>query len=92
MKLPAARCARLMLAGMTRPSKSNGVEMWMGVPPSIMAFYLQKWLPQRIFAKLERRIGRLRMTLWKHKLDVYDRANWKQGRAILRKQNTAIEQ
>lgn len=76
LKMPIERCVDLMMTAMDRPSRT-GREVWIAQQPTLMALYLQQFMPGLLSWSLRRVVGPKRVQLWQEGLDLYDPESWK---------------
>jgi short-subunit dehydrogenase len=78
LKMSVERCAELTVAAVSRSHHSNhGSTVWLCPQPTLTALYLEKILPDFVFASLMKRIAAKRIDLYRRGVDLYDPKSWK---------------
>jgi dehydrogenase/reductase SDR family protein 7 len=78
-KMTPARCARLIIAAMLKPS---GGETWIAQQPTLIFFYLQQYFPTFTLWLLQNVLAPTRVALFKNNLSLFDPASLGKLRAL----------
>lgn len=76
MKMPADRCAQLMVSSLL---VKGGGEHWIAEQPSLAGLYIKQLFPG-LFQKMLGKVASLRIQAWKEGLNLYDPQTWKDMR------------
>ena len=76
MKMPAARCAQLMVSSLL---VKRGGEHWIAEQPSLAGLYIKQLFPG-LFQAMLGKVASLRIQAWKEGLNLYDPQTWKDMR------------
>lgn len=74
-KMPAKRCARLMISTMIKGKDSGSHETWIAQQPTLFFLYLHQHLPGLANWLLQSVLGPTRVALWEAGLNIYDPAS-----------------